>query len=101
MDLTIISSITFFVALLASYFAANKFFEAVNTKHSILVPFQLKLIESKRKKLIKRYYLLAAFTLYIIFSGLLGFNDLENGIFLGIWSSFILLVYKPFQTQVR
>lgn len=101
MDLTIISLITFFVALLASHYAANALFQALNEKHSILAPFQAKLLGSKKKNLIKRYYLLAAFTVYIIFSGLLGFNDLENGIFLGIWSSFIFLIYKPFQLSTK
>lgn len=99
--LTIISSITFLVSLLVSYFAANVLIQAADEKYNILEPFQSRLLKSKKKKLIKRYFLFAAFAVYVIISNLLNFNDLESGISLGIWASFIMLVYKPFNSVMK
>lgn len=92
---TVISTIIFLVSLLISYFAANMILTAANEKYNILKSLQSYFQNVKYKKALNRYYLLAAFVIYIVVSEMLDLNALGCGILLGLWSSFVMLVYTP------
>lgn len=98
---SIISTATFIIALLVSYFAANALFEAADKKYNILEPFRARLLKVKNKKFLKRYFLFITFVIYIVFTGFFRFNDIESGISLGIFASFVLLVYKPLNSNLK